>query len=320
MQGKVYTLEKKANNLFVIQVDGKTKDFYKEIKEADSAFDALEKFSKGGETMKNDTKAELVPVKSDAEALIAQAIDKNVSVETMERLLAMRRELKAEFAKEQFDKAMARFQAKCPVIQKKETAGAGGYTYKYAPLDHIVMLVRDLLSDNGFSYTFDSKKTDHSLITFCHVKHVDGHSETSQFEINIDTGARMNISQKDGAASSYGKRYAFCNAFGILTGDEDTDVSSNKQPLTIKEMADKKEEIEEFPVRQLKEERMITEYQINDIREKIATLNVRESSLNYSVKRDYKVSTFLDLTSNQAVEVQTKLAKQIKEMAGKKKE
>jgi hypothetical protein len=38
----------------------------------------------------------IVTVRHDAEALIAKAIDKKVSVETMERLLIMRRELKAE--------------------------------------------------------------------------------------------------------------------------------------------------------------------------------------------------------------------------------
>ena len=58
----------------------------------------------------------LVPVKQassagmqDAEALIAKAIEKNVPVETMERLLVMRRELRAERAKEAFDKAMSAF-------------------------------------------------------------------------------------------------------------------------------------------------------------------------------------------------------------------
>jgi hypothetical protein len=35
----------------------------------------------------------LMPVRHDAEALIAKAIEKNVPVETMERLLVMRREL-----------------------------------------------------------------------------------------------------------------------------------------------------------------------------------------------------------------------------------
>ena len=61
------------------------------------------------------------------------------------------------------------------------------------------------------------------MITYCKVKHKDGHMEVSTFEIAIDTSAKMNVSQKDGAANTYGKRYAFCNAFGILSGDEDTD-------------------------------------------------------------------------------------------------
>jgi len=165
----------------------------------------------------------LVPVKQDAEDLIALAIEKNVSVDTLERLLAMRRELKAEYAKAQFDTAMASFQARCPIIEKNETAGSGNFTYSYASLDHIVRLIKELLAENGFSYTFDTKKTDKSLTTYCKVKHKDGHMEVSTFEITIDTTAKMNISQKDGAANTYGKRYAFCNAFGILSGDEDTD-------------------------------------------------------------------------------------------------
>ena len=53
-------------------------------------------------------KREIVSAKEfSAETLIAQAIDKAVPVETMEKLLAMRRELKAEWAKEQFDAAIA---------------------------------------------------------------------------------------------------------------------------------------------------------------------------------------------------------------------
>jgi len=165
----------------------------------------------------------VMPVKQDAEALIAKAIERNVPVETMERLLAMRRELKAEYAKAQFDTAMATFQAVCPIIEKNERAGQGGFTYTYASLDYIVKQVKELLAENGFSYTFDTKKTEKSLTTYCKVKHTDGHMEVSTFEIAIDTTAKMNISQKDGAANTYGKRYAFCNAFGILTGDEDTD-------------------------------------------------------------------------------------------------
>ena len=35
----------------------------------------------------------------------------------------------------------------------------------------------------------------------------------------------MSAQQKVGAALTFAKRYAFCNAFGIMTGDEDNDAN-----------------------------------------------------------------------------------------------
>ncbi|MDD5590162.1 MAG: hypothetical protein PHQ47_03240, partial [Candidatus Portnoybacteria bacterium] len=72
--------------------------------------------------MDDKEKKDLIVIEkgNSAEALIAQAIDKGVSVETMEKLLAMRKELKAEWAKEEFIKAMANFQKECPIIEKKK--------------------------------------------------------------------------------------------------------------------------------------------------------------------------------------------------------
>ena len=54
------------------------------------------------------------------ENLISQAIDKALPVETMEKLLMMmRRELKAEYAKEEFDFCYVSVsQADCPIIEK----------------------------------------------------------------------------------------------------------------------------------------------------------------------------------------------------------
>lgn len=164
-----------------------------------------------------------------AELIISQAISQNVPVETMERLLAMRRELKAEAAKEAFDRSMAYFQSECPVIEKKKKVDfiskrTGNRTnYSYAPLDVIVEQVKPLLQKYGFSYTFDTKNENDRTINFCKVTHELGHSEVYKFEVPIDKEAHMNEQQKFGSANTFGKRYAFLNAFGILTGDEDDD-------------------------------------------------------------------------------------------------
>lgn len=235
-----------------------------------------------------DTKSVAVTSQDDVQELIMRAIDKGTPVETMERLMAMRRELKEEWAKEEYNRAMATFQSKCPIIDKNAVAGNAQYGYKYATLDHIVSTVRDLLSECGFSYTFDSEKTDHSLITICHVKHTAGHSESSRFEINVDTGAKMNISQKDGSASTYGKRYAFCNAFGILTGDEDTDANEVKEE-------------EHKPVLH------ISQYQVGKIYNLLQEKGKTEDDLAFAVKSAFKKDNVQELTRDEGLALIRKL-------------
>ena len=176
------------------------------------------------EEMKKETS---LIVTGQAETLIAQAIEKGVSVETMERLLAMRRELKAEFAKEAFDKSMADFQSKCPTIKKTKAGGktnAGVVAYYYAPLESIVEQVKTLITESGFSYAIQTKTEDKSVKVTCTVKHTAGHSESSDVQVPLAEGTRvMSAPQIVASALTFAKRYAFCNAFGILTGDDDDD-------------------------------------------------------------------------------------------------
>jgi ERF superfamily protein len=182
-------------------------------------------------------KANNLPVKQvntapqgEAELLIAQAIDKNVPVETMERLLAMRRELKAERAKEAYDHAMAAFQAKCPTIEKTKAVYEKDRVttrYKYAPLDSIVSQIKGLLAENGFSYSINTIQDEKMLGVVCRITHSAGHSEETTFSVPIGSEGFMSDVQKYGARLTFCKRYAFCNAFGILTGDEDTDAKQS---------------------------------------------------------------------------------------------
>ena len=164
------------------------------------------------------------------ENLISQAIDKALPVETMEKLLMMRRELKAEFAKEEFDSAMSRFQADCPIIEKNKSGPNG--VYKYAPLEEIVKQVKKELEKNGFSYSILTNMTAEKVKVTCVAKHKLGHSESSDVELPLaNKTGMMNAPQQTAATMTYAKRYAFCNAFGIMTGDEDTDAIIDIRPL-----------------------------------------------------------------------------------------
>jgi len=169
----------------------------------------------------------IMSARQDAEMLIAKAIDKNVPVETMERLLVIRRELKAEWAKAEFDKAMSAFQSDCPIIKKTKSVktNAGDLAYKYAPLESIVEQVKELLCKHGFSYSVDQPESKQGYIKVAMtVKHSSGHSEVTCLDLPLGNKTSiMSQTQVEAAALTFAKRYAFCNAFGILTGDEDTD-------------------------------------------------------------------------------------------------
>jgi hypothetical protein len=163
------------------------------------------------------------------ENLIGQAITAKATVETLEKLLAMRRELKAEAAKEQFDTAMAMFQNECPIIKKAKAGGktnSGVTGYYYAPLDTIVQQTKALIMKHGFSYSIqtETRNKDKEVVAKCIVRHNAGHSESSDMTVPLGgkTGI-MSDTQVVAAAITFAKRYAFCNAFGILTGDPDTD-------------------------------------------------------------------------------------------------
>lgn len=164
------------------------------------------------------------------ETLISQAIDKGLDVATMERLLAMAERLDAKHAKEAFDSAMAAFQAQCPIIAKTKH----GYNYMYAPIESIVAEVKALLQHHGFSYAVQTVTEGKTVTATCIAKHSQGHSESSSFTVPIDMRDNKATSetQRVAAALTFAKRYAFCNAFGILTGDADTD-SVVVQPVRI---------------------------------------------------------------------------------------
>lgn len=162
------------------------------------------------------------------ENFITKAIEMNAPVETMEKLFALHKDVKAERAKEAFVQAVSKFQAECPIIKRnKDVLNKDGKSvrYSYASLDSIVSQVKATLGSCGLSYTTDVVNETGFIIAVCKITHILGHSETSSFKIPIDTEGYMSAPQKYASALTFAKRYAFCNALGILTGEDDFDAS-----------------------------------------------------------------------------------------------
>ncbi len=169
--------------------------------------------------------------------LIEQALAKGSDIDVMERLFTLQERWEANQAKKAFDKAMADFQGECPIIEKKTKVfdRDGKLLYSYAKIESIVEQVGPFLTKSGLSYIFKPKETkDGEVTTICIAKHVDGHSEESEMSIKKGQGTSIqSSSQAVGGDVTFSKRYAFCNVFGIMTGDEDNDAKPDDQPEPV---------------------------------------------------------------------------------------
>jgi len=164
--------------------------------------------------------------KDDVSQFISQAIQQKLPVEAMERLFNLYKEVKQEKAKEAFVNALAKFQKECPIIKKtKKVLNKDGVTvrYQYAPIDSVVEQIKKPLAENGFSYNWDSVREEKHIKVICKLTHIDGHTETSTFDIPIVESQYMTSPQSYATAQSYAKRYTLLNVLGIATADEDND-------------------------------------------------------------------------------------------------
>ena len=167
---------------------------------------------------------------SGIENMLKMALDKGLPIETLEKLLAMRKELKAEAASEAFTEALAEFQSECPVISKgKDVEFSGKKQYSYATFDMIIRQVQGLLGKHGFSYSFKLEEKETGIMATCILKHKAGHFETSDFTADVKGTNMMSGAQITSSKATYAKRNAFCNVTGIVTGDDDNDAPKTKE-------------------------------------------------------------------------------------------
>src|SRR5262249_24665447 len=184
------------------------------------------------ESMQSDVP---VPAAVDPETLLAKAIEHNVSIDALERLLALRERLAGERARTAFFGALAGFPGEWPIIPKPDSAtivtkSGARYTYRYTSLDDIVRVTAPLLAARGLATRVETAIDAGQLCATCVVHHVGGHSEASTFRVPIATGDRMNPAQQVASAATFARRYCYCNALGILTGDEDDDARGSGEP------------------------------------------------------------------------------------------
>lgn len=160
------------------------------------------------------------------------ALNPNIDIEKMQRLLDMHQQMQDRDAKRQFDAAMASAQAKMPIVIKNKYNDQT--RSRYANFEAIANAIAPVITEHGFSLSFGtdiSPLEGHYRIT-CELSHVSGHSKHYQADIPADaTGMKGNANKTAthafGSTMSYGRRYLQCLIFNIATGD---DADGNRAP------------------------------------------------------------------------------------------
>lgn len=171
---------------------------------------------------------QLAVVQPSPAELIRAVIDKGVTLESVgvvERLVALAERQEQRQAEKDFAAAFVALQSEMPRIFKTKPVPDknGNLKYKFAPYEDIMDAVKPLLQKHGFTVTFSMSFTEGRVIQSCTLQHTGGHSRTNQFMARVGSGPPgSSEAQGDGAASTYAKRFALCDALALVI-ETDTD-------------------------------------------------------------------------------------------------
>lgn len=174
----------------------------------------------------------LLPIGANARpdplTMIITAIERDVSVEKLEKLLDLQERWQASEALKAYNIAFAKFQTEVPTIEKRKAA----HNYKYAPLSDIAHQIRDTLRDCGLTYRFRVLDDGETITVTCIVSHIEGHCEETTMSGSPDTSGQKNAIQSRGSAVTYLQRYTLIGALGLTTADEDMDARVAHESIT----------------------------------------------------------------------------------------
>lgn len=160
-------------------------------------------------------------------ALLALAIQKDVDVERLGKLMELQERWQASEAKKSFTTAMAEFKKNPPQIIKdmhvEFQTSRGKTSYNHASLGNVTASVTEALSNHGLSTRWETTQTDTLVSVKCIITHVDGHSESTQLSSKPDDSGGKNHIQAIGSAVTYLQRYTLLTITGLATNEFEND-------------------------------------------------------------------------------------------------
>ncbi len=165
------------------------------------------------------------------------AVNPDVDIDKMERLLQMKERLDAKAAEQEFSIAMAESQKEMSPIAKD----ADGESNKYASYAAIDRVLRPIYTKNGFALSFGTEDgaPELEVRVVCYVSHIAGHTRKVHIDIPADGkgpkgGAVMTRTHATGSAATYGMRYLLKMIFNVAVGEADDDGNgAGRKPVEL---------------------------------------------------------------------------------------
>lgn len=165
-------------------------------------------------------------VKADPMAMLAQALDKGASIETVEKLMGLAERWHANQARAAFDEAIALAKGEIPPIIKNRTVDyttdKGRTTYRHEDFAEVARTVDPILARHGLSYRFRTASPPGEPVTVtCILSHKLGYSEENTLQAGRDDSGKKNSIQAIGSTITYLQRYTLKAALGLASSNDD---------------------------------------------------------------------------------------------------
>lgn len=194
-------------------------------------------------TLTKETEAAKAPPTNIIQVIERAALNPNIDVEKMERLLAMQERIIDREAKQEFSHAMNA----CQTAMEPIAADARNpqTKSKYASYQALDKVLRPIYTEHGFSLTFNTAEgaPENNIRVVCDVLHGSGCERRYQADMPADgKGAKggdvMTKTHAAGSAMTYGMRYLLKMIFNVTIGEDDDDGNKGGTEKISPEQAD----------------------------------------------------------------------------------
>jgi hypothetical protein len=169
-------------------------------------------------------------------AMLAQAIDRGMSPETVDKMMGLAERWEANQARKAFNEAFSGFKAEAVNIVRNRKVTDGPLKGKsYAELVSFIDAATPALSKHGLSASWDITRDEKDWIEVtCIVEHVLGGSKRVKFGGPPDAGPARNALQARVSTLTYLERATFKAATGLAEqgDDKDGNTSGNGDAIT----------------------------------------------------------------------------------------